>query len=525
MRNQNNDDSSVGSWSIPSTVTTAESSALSSSFVHVAGKDVLKLSVTPRNESIGFFSPETTAKIGAKIQACDLENDNDRPSVDMISTLDVSVSMAGNKLKDCKKTLELKLRHLTSRDRFGLVTYGDKAKVEFPACFMTKENKERALQKIRSINVNGSTNLSGGLFMALQEMKMIDKPNQVRSIFLLTDGMANRGITDTDGLVAMVNSFNEARAPAEEMNGMQLDDGDSVDTKPKAIIVNGESPISLFCFGYGQHHNSGMLRAISDASPGGAYYFVEKDSDVASAFGDAMGGLLSVVAQSAVLTISVPSGAAAKGVKILDVHHKDKVQRENGSYTVSIGDFYAEETRDVIFDVRLSGAPSDSPVPHVHVALSYMDTLNKRAASVGPVESVIGRPANADVSPVNMDVEAQCLRVRVIEDIEAADIEARSNNLDAARARIQQSISFINASPVVDSQHHSPIVMALRTDAQDVYNGFRSASTYRSHGTHIATNKGTYLAKQRCMESSASTSNVYRVKKKAAYSKAFKSEK
>ena len=48
-----------------------------------------------------------------------------------------------------------------------------------------------------------------------------------------------------------------------------------------------------------------------------------------SASGDAIGVVLSVVAQSAVVTISVPPEAAGAGVKISDVHHNDKVLREN----------------------------------------------------------------------------------------------------------------------------------------------------------------------------------------------------
>jgi hypothetical protein len=52
------------------------------------------------------------------------------------------------------------------------------------------ENKSSALQKIKTLRVNGSTtNISGGLALAGQEMKIIGTPNTVRSIFLLTDGM------------------------------------------------------------------------------------------------------------------------------------------------------------------------------------------------------------------------------------------------------------------------------------------------------------------------------------------------
>eukprot|EP00591_Stephanopyxis_turris_P000546 CAMPEP_0195507294 /NCGR_PEP_ID=MMETSP0794_2-20130614/763_1 /TAXON_ID=515487 /ORGANISM="Stephanopyxis turris, Strain CCMP 815" /LENGTH=528 /DNA_ID=CAMNT_0040633927 /DNA_START=47 /DNA_END=1633 /DNA_ORIENTATION=+ len=522
MTTPNFRDQDIGDdWTVPSTA--SKSTFDTESYVNM-GHEVpaLQLSAMPRNESIGAFSNQSTTQVCVNIKACELLNEDDdkRMPVDIVVALDISSSMAGEKLNDCKRTLELMLRNLTSKDRLGLISYGSQAKVEIPACFVTEENKANALQKIKSLAGRGSTNLSGGLSLAMHEMNIIDKPNAVRSIFLLTDGMANTGIISTEGLISMVQNFNENQAPSEEMNDMRLQepsDTASVDTKPKTITVNSMSPVSLFSFGYGSHHNSDMLRAVSDVSPGGAYYFVQNDSDVSSAFGDAMGGLLSVVAQSAVVTISVPLNAVSNGVKILNVYHKDQIKRDNGSFTINVGDFYAEETRDVLFELRLSNAPSETAVPHVSVTLSYMDVIHKKAAASVPVECSIGRPPNGELSPTDMHVESQWLRVRVIQEMEAADREARGNNLEAASKRMQRNIDFILASPA----NQQPMVMALKTDAQDVIRGFKSASQYRSMGTHTMQSKSTQLRRQRCMESSASTRNFYRSSKKAAYTSHF----
>jgi hypothetical protein len=66
------------------------------------------------------------------------------------------------------------------------------------------------------------------------------------------------------------------------------------------------------------------------------------------------------------------------------------------------------------------------------------------------------------------------------------------------------------------------MTMALMTDVQTVSAGFASTDHYRSVGSHAVKNKGTYLRQQRCVESSASTSNIYRNKKKAAFAKTYK---
>jgi Mg-chelatase subunit ChlD len=523
MRNHSNgDQSSLSSWTVPTTVETE-------SYVHLEEGKVLSLLVTPRNESIGFFSDQRTTKVCVTIKACELpdEDDDKRSPVDIIVSLDVSRSMQGNKLTDCKRTLELMLRHLSSKDRLGLVTYGSYAKIEIPACFMTRENKETALRKIQAMLASGNTNLSGGLSLAAQEMQLIQQPNPVRSIFLLTDGMANMGIINTEGLVAMVQSLNSAAIPpAEEMDNLLLDeascDAASVDTKPKAISIRKTAPISLFCFGYGSDHNSNMLESIANASPGGAYYFVEKDSDISTAFGDAMGGLLSVVAQSSVVSISVPPASAAKGVKIVNVHHDEKIPRDDGSYTITVGDFYAEESRDVLFDLELSHAPSDTAsVPHVMVTLSYMDTIHNKTAKEGPMECSIGRPSNLEVSPTNLHVEEQWLRIRTVQEMAAADEEAQNNNLEAARARMQANHSFLLQSPAY--LDFSAVTMTLAADVQTTMNGFASPQQYRTTGTHANKCRRMKHSKQRCMESAPDGDAFYTNQKKSKLAKAFQS--
>lgn len=237
-----------------------------------------------------------------------------------------------------------------------------------------------------------------------------------------------------------------------------------------------------------------------------------------------MGGLLSVVGQSAYLHISVPPDAKLQGVELLDVHHKQAVKRSETSYTVNLGDFYAEENRDVIVRVKLStSAPCPEPVPHVKVTLKYMDTIKKRPAAFGPVECRVQRPNNDEISLPNEHVEIQWLRIQTAQAIEDADTQARGNNLAGARTRLHDAMAMITASPVYAAE--SPIVFAMRTDVQDVLNGFRSAESYRSSGTHCATKKCAYMRKQRCMESRASTYNVYRGSKKSKMSLDFKVEK
>jgi hypothetical protein len=509
-----NDNSVLDDWTAASTVETE-------AFVNVGRVDdtALDFVVTPRHGMVGIDSNMATTQACVTITACEIPDEDDkRAPVDIVVALDVSTSMYGKKLELCKRTLEMLLRVLSSKDQFALISYGSKATVEIPARKMTNENKEMALKRIKEISCNGCTNLSGGLTLAAQEMRSIQSPNQVRSIFLLTDGHANEGVTDGPGLVSIVKSFSTCSLPVGQFNECSLDETQK-DEKPKSIDI--AAPIPIHCFGYGSDHDSKILQMIADATLGGTYYFVDSDSNVKSAFGDAMGGVLSVVAQSAVVTISVPLTAAALGVEIVNVHHKDKIQRDNGSYTITVGDFYAEETRDVLFDIRLArGEPGVNPIPHAMIQLSYTDTIYKTACTAGPILCSIARPKGSEVSESNPQVEAQWLRIFAAGEMEAADAEAQNNNLQAAIDRLNNTMSMIaGTAPAVRS---TPLVMALQTDIRCVQSNFSSTAKYRSVGQHAIRQKGAYMMKQRCTESTPESSNAYRVSKKTKMATFFK---
>jgi len=615
------DDQSFSSWTVP---TASETEVQDEN----ATAKVLDFSVTPHRDCIGCSTPLKSTKVCFHIEATAIPDDDEdaRPGVDVVACLDQSGSMAGNKFRDCKRTLQLMVKHLASKDRFGLVVYGSVARVVVPVQPMTPAAKAKASKKISALGTQGMTNLSGGLSLAIQEMAMIINPNPVRSIFLLTDGHANLGIHDRDGLIALVKTIQlnngivqptkdpattnkteswmqravtrttnflsnrstenifaanvlpqeqsqdifaanvlpqeqsqnffaanvlpqeqsqdffaanvlpqeqsqdffaanvlpqeqsqdifAANAPLQEQSteAMLVDDGNAYnfgDSKPKEILLSmkrvNEGPISLICFGYGQDHDSATLRAMAEAAPGGgSYHFVEKDEDVASAFGDAMGGLMSVVAQSAVISLSVPD--ATSDAKILKVFHDEAVEREEGSFTVNVGDFYAEESRDVVLEVKLSSIASATPIPHVSATLTYTDVLHKCRVKEGPITCSVMRPPNDNQSPVNIDVEAQWLRVYTAEKIRSADRDAEAGNLTSARVILQEAKRFLEQSPAY--KQNSEEARGLWQDLQDTLNGFSSEASYSTVGTHYAKTCGMKISKQRQMWSSPVFSNA-----------------
>uniref|UniRef100_A0A7R9WEV9 VWFA domain-containing protein n=2 Tax=Pseudictyota dubia TaxID=2749911 RepID=A0A7R9WEV9_9STRA len=403
--------------------------------------------------------------------------------------------MSGSKLELCKATLELLLRELRSCDRFGLITFSDDARLDIPTRKLTAEGKQAALDKIKRLRTRGCTNISGGIGMAIQDIKSVESPNEVRSVLLLTDGLANRGISDSQGIVDL--------------------------TKGCLQQIEGNAPIVIHTFGYGSDHNAKLLRDITQSIQGGSYYFVEKDSEVASAFGDALGGILSVVAQNATVTIKIPPEAALLGVDIIDVHHEHKSKQPDGSYKVNLGDFYAEESRDVLFEVTLaSGSKGNEPFPHAQCSISYLDTIQKCLVDGDTATASIARPSGSEISASNLHIAVQWLRIRATMAMKEADILSRDGNLELARSKIRECLEEIRTETTEGAQS-DPLIIQLIGDLNDSLAGLSSRSVYAESGEMFMQNKWMSHAAQRCAESTFTTGNTYRGSRKMAKAKKF----
>jgi len=462
----------------------------------VPNPNPLDLKITPLHDTIGLQSKHVETQFCATVTAQSLPEDDDsaRAAVDIIVALDVSGSMDGRKLELCKETATLLLRELSGRDSFGLVTFGSEATVQIPMRKLTTESRDRAIDKVKKLKTAGRTNLSGGIGLAAQELQSLDTPNKVQSIFLLTDGLANIGISDRAEILQLT----------------------------KGCLTSGKdlSPVAIHCFGYGTNHDREMLRDISEATEGGSYFFVENDSEVSSAFGNALGGILSVVAQNTVLTFRASD---EYNIRIINILHDKAVKQEDGSFSVSVGDFYAEESRDVICTVALaSGLFGEKPLPHVSVSMTYMDTVNKKLAKSEAIKGSISRPHNDKVSPRNNHVALQHIRVATTNVIADADEIAVAGNLYAAKAKIGAHIEHLNRDFAAFGEPSSLTSQLLR-ELNDISSGLSSQAHWNSGGACKMQKSIITHSKQRSCESSAMVPCAYRSSRKAFYSSKFSS--
>lgn len=342
--------------------------------------------------------------------------DSDRKPVDIVVVLDRSGSMSGDKLELCKKTIQFLMGEMSAHDRLGLVTYDTKVKNEFPLMNMDQEGKAKTEHILKKIHAGSATNLSGGLLAGVQEVQKPTrndkgKPNPVRSVLILTDGLANAGVTETPLIVSLLRGTLEPN-------------------------------VSIFTFGYGSDHNADMLREISGVG-GGVYYFVQNVDGVSLAFADCLGGLLSVVAQNIKLECFAKNGCKIRAIK---TRRTTTALVPDEHYEIEMGDIYGEEMRDVLINVSMPALFSENKeFECLECRLSYANILD---SSLDKVETSCAvqrlNEVPADQEP-DSHITQQRNRVIVAEALEKASEKAEKGSMEEGKNLLQDALDLLTA--------------------------------------------------------------------------------
>jgi hypothetical protein len=207
--------------------------------------------------------------LGLKING--VQNANRLPA-HFVLLLDTSGSMEmDGRLEVVKRCAKYLLNFLNDADRISIIQFADNASVTVRCQKTTSENRMIIEGHINSLVSSGSTNLSAGL-LKVREILTAGSSEMKTGLVILTDGYANQGIQDENGLRSLVSMIRQA------------------------------SPnLSISCVGYGLDHAGGLLRNIA-LDGGGSYNIVTSQEHVGPVFGEILGGLVSCVAQNVEIT-------------------------------------------------------------------------------------------------------------------------------------------------------------------------------------------------------------------------------
>jgi len=237
----------------------------------------------------------------------------ERRPLHLALVIDRSGSMGGDKLETAKTCAAYLARRLAPTDQLSVVTYDEEVRLELPLTPVAHDQLllEHALARILP---GGMTNLSGGWLKGVEQLRAVPGGIGPKKVLLLTDGLANRGVTDPEALVAMARGA-------------------------------GDEGVGTTTIGFGEGFDEELLTAIADAAAGNAY-FAGTPEEAPSIFAQEFEGLTALVAQN--LSVEIRPTA---DMQMLGVLNEYPIVPVGGALQAQIGDVYAEERRRVVFEL------------------------------------------------------------------------------------------------------------------------------------------------------------------------------
>ena len=85
-------------------------------------------------------------------------------------------------------------------DRLAVVAYSNGVQTVWPLTNMTDTHRRQARAAVQQVYTGGGTNLGGGLSQGIAALMQRDAGPRQRKLILISDGLANQGITDPKAL-------------------------------------------------------------------------------------------------------------------------------------------------------------------------------------------------------------------------------------------------------------------------------------------------------------------------------------
>ncbi len=375
----------------------------------------LATTFVPEGGTISFFGKLNSPSISCQGGAAYLQLTIAMPDVgtavrrpmNLSVVLDRSGSMADQgKIEYAKRALYSLIDQLHEEDIFSLVIYDNVVEVLQPAQHVGDKHRLRKL--VEHIYPGGATNLGGGMVEGFHQVERNSAKGYANRVVLLSDGLANQGITDPNELDRI------------------------------ARRERGKS-ISLTTMGVGLEYNENLMMGLAE-NGGGNYYFIESPNSLASIMRKEFNLMSLVCVRNAVIELYVGKNVVLKDAIGCDWN------RQEGRYLIPIGDLYSNDRRELTVELRVPEGTGSLTV--ASGSLRY-EAEHPLVFSSPSFSSSVEYTADLGVIEKNRDLETQA-KADVAVSTRAVDRATKAldeGKPEQAAEELRSAHEALNASP------------------------------------------------------------------------------
>jgi Ca-activated chloride channel family protein len=265
-----------------------------------------------------------------RVTAKQVAGDTRREPVALAVALDVSGSMAGEKIDQARRAVHELAARMHPEDRLAIVVYNDSAQLLQPLAPVGAV-REELHARIDNIYAGGGTNIPSGLELAGAALRDAP-PSMVRRLVLVSDGLDGSGVA----LTAVQND----------------------------VAGRASSGMTTSALGVGVDYDERWLTTVADAGRGN-YEFLAGGTTLATFLSRELEQASTTIADRTELPLNIPSGWRLTNV--YGAERRDSV--------IPLGALFAGERRRVTLRFEVD-APSAGNVAEMGVGLRYRARAN-----------------------------------------------------------------------------------------------------------------------------------------------------
>ena len=342
----------------------------------------------------------------------------------LVFVIDRSGSMAGNRLEMVKATLLETLPRLKPDDYLSIVTFDDQARVNIPMGRIKEKDPKILAATVSSIEAGGSTNIELGYRLGLEEAAKTESGVEV-NLILLSDGQANRGIT----------------------NSVELG---------KIATAATEHLVTTSTIGIGSGYDENILGSLADGGHGNHIAGITQGEAI-DGLQSEIDGLLKKTMLDVKFRMVLGPDFSGPESKIVAGRKMKKWLSHRGQVDTVLGDVSSGEIRNVIFDITLDAHEMAAPglKQGLQLEWSYTDAITGNLVSkqeVIEIELVPDLDWREPVRDLDVTAELKLLRAQELyQKVQSLYREGRYDEadamLEAAGKELQQFMKDNNLSP------------------------------------------------------------------------------